>query len=138
MMPSLSPWQTIKKRHTSFSRMLGSGWGNNLFLSLVHLALSRHFKHGQSTASCVCILASGDWKHCIGQLHFIVLHICFVFWWQGVRGSFHITSSKDEAKGPKKFARILAFIFSLRSPVTSRTAAAEHSWFGIAYSITYY
>jgi hypothetical protein len=123
---------------TYFSRMLGSGWGNNLFLSLVHLALSRHFKHGQPTASCVCILASGDRKHCIGQLHFTVLHICFVFWWQGVRGSFHITSSKERGKRTKKVARILAFIFSLRSPVTSRTAAAERSWFDIAYSMPYY
>ena len=62
--------------------------------------------------------------------------LCFLVARRSRQFSYHLEQRTREED--QKVARVLAFIFSLRSPVTPRTAAAERSWFDIAYSIPYY
>jgi hypothetical protein len=111
--------------------------GEQSLSSLVHLALSHHFKHGQSTASCVCILASGTGSIALASC--ILLYFISALFFGGK--AFEVVFISPPAKTrqeDQKSCEDLGIYFSRRSPVTSRTAAAEHSWFDIAYSITYY
>jgi hypothetical protein len=120
---------------TYFSRIQAGGT-----ISFFHLYIWR---------SLVISSMASLWLHAFAYWHLgtgsIALASCILLYFtsalffggKAFEAVFISPRAKNEARGPKS-CEDLGIYFSLQSPVTSRIAAAERSWFDIAYSIPYY